>query len=110
MPTVPPDIGRAHHPLCSDKLCLHLWQTPQSIPSSAPCVRIDASRVFCEEKNCAIFPSWAGSQPASERSLIAEKRRRRDYGLHTIVHAPREAADRVDIVAIHGLNGHHLQT
>ncbi|KAI1409381.1 Alpha/Beta hydrolase protein [Hypoxylon sp. FL1857] len=33
-----------------------------------------------------------------------------DYGLHTLVHKDSEASGQVDIVAIHGLNGHYLKT
>lgn len=33
-----------------------------------------------------------------------------DYGLHTLVPKDSKAPDHVDIVAIHGLNGHYLKT
>ncbi|KAK0640557.1 hypothetical protein B0T16DRAFT_438603 [Cercophora newfieldiana] len=36
--------------------------------------------------------------------------KRRDHGLHTIIPAPKEVSGRIDIIAIHGLNGHYLDT
>lgn len=33
-----------------------------------------------------------------------------DYGLHTLVPMNRDKTERVDIVAVHGLNGHYLNT
>lgn len=51
-----------------------------------------------------IFPSWR------DRSGTPERPKRRDHGLHVLVPAPGKASDRIDIVAIHGLNGHYLRT
>ena len=57
-------------------------------------------------KDWGIFSSKREGPPVPAKS----KSKRQDYGLHTIVPGPKATSRRVDIVAIHGLNGHYLQT
>ncbi|KAK4443260.1 ankyrin repeat protein [Podospora aff. communis PSN243] len=56
--------------------------------------------------------SWdifsTGSSRSREKS--SKEARTADHGLHTLVAKNEQAPDCVDIVAIHGLNGHYLRT
>ncbi|KAM7210098.1 ankyrin repeat protein [Rhypophila decipiens] len=36
--------------------------------------------------------------------------KKQDFGLHTLIHKDKEAPGCIDIIAIHGLNGHYLNT
>ncbi|KAK1989533.1 hypothetical protein LZ30DRAFT_576096 [Colletotrichum cereale] len=52
--------------------------------------------------------------PRSNKGQINKSSRaatqKTDYGLHTVVDKAAEAAECIDVVAIHGLNGHFLRT
>ncbi|KXH54055.1 ankyrin repeat protein [Colletotrichum salicis] len=47
------------------------------------------------------------NQTSKSLDIAAQKT---DYGLHTLIDKDPEAAECIDIVAVHGLNGHYLNT
>ncbi|KAI8962267.1 hypothetical protein F5Y11DRAFT_323386 [Daldinia sp. FL1419] len=53
------------------------------------------------------YMSWLS---ATIRSWTGRKKSQPDYGLHSLVEQDQHARECVDIVAIHGLNGHYLNT
>lgn len=54
--------------------------------------------------------SWSSLLTAAFKSNRVKSNSVPDYGLHTLVPKDREATECVDIVAVHGLNGHYLNT
>ncbi|KAK3390389.1 ankyrin repeat protein [Podospora didyma] len=66
------------------------------------------SEPLSEEHTSNFFSTFS---TASRRTKVTGKEPKlRDYGLYTIVNIPEGVVECVDIIAIHGLNGHYLGT
>ena len=57
-----------------------------------------------------IFATTAKGNARAKSGRKSPALQQADYGLHTIVGKPPQASESIDIVAIHGLNGHYLKT
>ncbi|KAI0840854.1 hypothetical protein F5Y06DRAFT_294126 [Hypoxylon sp. FL0890] len=58
----------------------------------------------------ALSNTAATTPDSSGKATQAANTVKPDYGLHTLVHKDPEAFEHVDIIAVHGLNGHYLKT
>jgi hypothetical protein len=85
----------------------------QNEPSAVP---RDSANVASPQLLSVLTPllfQWLLGQPSSDmdsKHWKAPKPATADYGLHVFINKDKEGLNLVDIVAIHGLNGHYVNT